>query len=203
MSDFINQFSKHLQSQLNLNDDRTEVISFGLYTFFNTVAGFAAIIIVGYLLGALEQSLTAAVTSAIFRSVSGGAHSVRLRNCTILGAIVSPGIGVICKWVSPRFPDLALLSIVVVVWLLSLISVSKFAPADTPKRPITRPDERIKFRRLSFAFLLIWILAISMAAVMKLSHGLILASTLGLLWQAHSITPGGYRLVKRFDQLLS
>jgi len=204
MSNFINQFSKHLQSELNLNEERTEVVIFGLYTFFSTVAGFAAVIVIGYLIGELKLSLTAATTISIFRSVSGGAHSKQLRNCTILGAMVSPGIAIICKLVSPMLTVLVLSIIIAVVWLFSLRSVFEFAPADTPKRPITRPDERKKFRRLSFAFLIIWIIAVLMVLVLKpYLNGFILASTLGLLWQVYSITPDGYRLVNRFDKFLS
>ena len=204
MSNFIDQFSKHLQNELNLNNERTEVISFGLYTLFTAVSGFVAVIVVGYIVGAVKLSLTAAVTSAIFRAISGGAHSARLRNCTILGAIVSPGIALVSRWVSPWMPDLLLFFLVAVTWLLSLASVYKFAPADTPKRPITRPEERKKFRRLSFAFLFIWIIGLTITAVMKLySCDFILASTLGLLWQANSITPKGYRFVERFDKLLN
>lgn len=203
MSNFIDQFSKHLQSELNLNDDRKEVVIFGLHTFFSTVTGFAAIIVVGYFIGALRLSLTAAVTTSIFRAVSGGAHCERLRNCTILRAIVSPGIAVTSRWVSPLLPDFALFLIIAAAWLLSIGSAIKYAPADTPKRPIARPEERLKFRRLSFTFLFIWIIAIMIVTTMKIySHDFALASTLGLLWQAHSITPKGYRLVERFDNLL-
>lgn len=203
MGDFINRFSEHVQKELNLNDDRRDVLVFGLTTLISTIGSYAAIIAVGLLAGAVKLALIAAVTSTLFRVVSGGAHSRCMRNCIILGAIVSPGIAVISKWAGPGMPVSTLYLLVAVTWLFSLAAILRYAPADTPNRPIVKPEERRKFRGMSLTVLAVWGITAINAVMFKLTTGeMILASALGLLWQTHSITPHGYRLVEKFDQLI-
>lgn len=205
MENTIERFSRYLQQELGINDDRREAVAYGLHFFFSTVFGFAAIAIVGWALGVFSLAMTAAITTSFLRVVSGGAHSRRLRNCVLLGAIVSPGIGLVSKFSYQSIGLTFLYVLVIAIWLYGLRNIYKYAPADTPNKPITSETARRRYRRLSFALMSVWLTLVGGNLVTggdMLPGDMILASALGLLWQVFSLSPQGYKTLEGIDQLL-
>lgn len=205
MERLINDISNVLEQELGLTEDSKEVAVYGLYVFFSTLVGIMAIIIVGWLLGVLGLSLVAVITASGLRVLSGGAHSHNLRNCTLLGAIMAPGIALVAKHFHGHIlPQVMFLS-VIIAGLAVFWSVIRYAPADTPNKPIISESFKSRLRKLSLLYALLWLLV--MAVLMQgvwiaPKYDIVLASTLGILWQAFSLTPCGYQLVAMVDKWL-
>lgn len=200
----IDQITGYLKKNLNLNDSDAAVVRYSLQTLFTSLVNIIAIISVSWLLGVLNYALYAAIAAAGLRVVSGGAHAAKLFNCSLLGAVVSPGIGLFVKYVWPALPGLLLPVTVMVTFAAALLVIWFYAPADTPAKPITRPEQRRNLRILSFVYIFLWAgtsFVILIRSVPLAESGL-LAATLGILWQVFSITPAGYKLLKKIEVLL-
>lgn len=203
MEKVIDRFSKYLQKELSLNEDQREVVAFGFYMVVSFVFGYAAIAIVGWLLNVFWLAIAVAATGSVLRVVSGGAHSETMLNCTLFGAIVSPGLALIASFIYPFLSGPSLYLLVVAFWAFSLWGVLKYAPADTPQKPITGPAERRRYRTRSLGVLVTWVLVLGSGLIFgKVSGDIFLASTLGLSWQVFSLMPAGYWIAKRFDALI-
>lgn len=203
MEKVIDRFSKYLQKELSLNEDQREVVAFGLYMVVSFILGYAAIAIVGWLLNVFWLAIAVAATGSVLRVVSGGAHSETMLNCTLFGAIVSPGLALIASFIYPFLSGLSLYLLVAVFWSFSIWGVLKYAPADTPQKPITGSVERRRYRNRSLGVLAAWVFVLGGGVFYgKVSDDILLASTLGLSWQGFSLMPAGYWIVKRFDGLI-
>ncbi len=193
-----------MQEELNLTEDKKQVVEYGLAIFFSSLMGYSAIIIVSAFFGVVKLALIATITTAGLRVLSGGAHSHNAVNCSLLGAVLSPTIALFSKYCTQYFSFPVLIGLVVTVWLFAMWSVNKYAPADTPNKPITDARTKQKLRGLSMTYLICWLILalLSAFAVLKVEAVMLLSSTLGLAWQGFSLTPLGYKLVAWIDALL-
>jgi accessory gene regulator B len=205
MDRLINNLSGILQQELELTEDSREIAAYGLYMLFSTVIGFISIVVVGFMLGVLKLAVVGVLTASGLRVLSGGAHSANLRNCTLMGAIISPGIAVLAKKFGPQIPLSGMYGLVIAAGLFALWGIFTYAPADTPNKPIISELFKQRLRRMSFIYLLIWFCLIAAnigGLLFSPAHDVVLASTLGIIWQVYSITPSGYKLVASIDNLL-
>lgn len=202
--EIVDKMTFYLQRELKLNNADASVVKYGLEVLWSSVVGIIAIIVVSWFLGVLKYALFAVLAASSLRILSGGAHSARLFNCTLLGVIVSPGIGLLTKYIWPLMPFQVLPMLFILTLFMSFSMVWKYAPADTPNKPITKPQQRKKLRILSFTHLSIWsiITILTLYGKVNISSDIIFALTLGIIWQSFSITPLGYMMVKAFDNIL-
>jgi accessory gene regulator B len=123
-------------------------------------------------------------------------------NCAIFSMIVANALGVLTKMVVPTKE--IILSAIVFVFLFGLWSISKYAPADTPQKPITSIEKIKKLKVRSLIILLVWcFFNVGYYLLFDKVHGLMLASSLGILCQCFSITKVGYKLWQQSDVLLN
>lgn len=200
----IEKMGSYLQAELNLSDNDTAVVKYALHVLFSSVVSLIAIIAVAWALGVLKYALPAAFVAAGLRLLSGGAHSAKLLNCSLMGAVISPGIGLFAKYAWSVLPQQFLPACIGVTFICTLTSVWLYAPADTPNKPITKPRQKRNLRVLSFLYLIIWFIWIFAAlnSVIQIPQPVLLATSLGILWQAFSLAPAGYRFVKTVDNLM-
>lgn len=184
-----------LKSELNLSEDKLEIVTFGYRLFMYSFLGYSIIILVALLFGTLGATLTAAITASIFRIFSGGAHASTQKRCTIIGAIIFNLIGLtatIC------YNNISLHLIDLLFWITAIVALVTFllyAPADTPGKPINTKVQRDKLKKISILLLLIWIILSKFVfkGVTNTYKLYFLSSTLGLAWQSVSLWPITYR----------
>lgn len=201
----INDIAVLLERELDLTGESKEIAVYGLYIFFSTCAGIISIAVTGWLLGVLGLSLVVVLTASGLRVMSGGAHSQCLRNCTLLGVILAPAMALGAKHIHGYLIPPAMLALVMAVGFISIWSIYRYAPADTPNKPIISESFKARLRRLSLLYTLAWSLLMTiMVSGLWIAprYDIVLASTLGILWQSFSLTPMGYKLVAAVDALL-
>lgn len=89
-----------------------------------------------------------------------------------------------------------LIAVTIITGLYVLI---RYAPKDTPNKPITEPQEIRKFKRLSIVYLSVWLIAVAVLTVFKLNL-YALALCFGVLLELFAITPTGHKF---FDMINS
>jgi len=189
---------------LRLDVKETEMVRFGLEIFLDAVVSAGFIIGVAWWLGIMPYMLTAWVTTVILRLLSGGAHSSTLFRCLTLGTIILAGIGKAASMIGVLVSQQLLLFVVTISVAVGFYAVHKWAPADTPAKPIVSAVKRARYKRLSFMGIGIWAAVIILLILCEwtpLVSALTLASIGGFLWQIFSITPAGYKFVAITESL--
>ncbi len=190
-----------LSKVLSRGRDEAEVYSFSLKILLGFAVGLAILLAMAWPLGVLRLALSAALTGGVLRLFSGGAHSESPLGCAVTGGVMACLIGLTARWVSLTYPpsSLFLAAYLVVPWVL--IACAIYAPATVPQKPIPDHQKR-RLGILSLATVSIWTLSLVFFTGM-LKPETWFSSTLGLAWQAFSLTPLGFRFGLAADSILS
>lgn len=204
MQRIIDKFANCLQSELNLDDEKRDAVAYGAYWLLDILLSYGSIIVAGIIFGVLKPALAVTITSSALRVVSGGAHCGSVRNCVMLSIAISIGFGSLARPIAEILPNQLIPISALLVWGPGLIAVKKFSPADTPNKPIVKEAQRRCLQNLSTIFMVGWMICYMVFLIINLvSYEILIASTLGLLWQLFSITPKGYRFTNNIDKLLT
>ncbi|WP_432662377.1 accessory gene regulator B family protein [Wukongibacter baidiensis] len=193
----INYFEKNTE----IDENQEAILRFAIEVVISFVVSLGLVLLVALPLGVFLNVLIIILTTSILRSFSGGAHSETMFGCALYGAIIMNGFGLVTKYTQPSKGVLSIF--ILFVFLFSTWSIYKYAPADTPGKPITTKVKRQKLRRLSFATLFIWcILCLLWYTGLMKNLTIIYASAFGVLWQSFSLTDWGYSLLHHVDRIL-
>lgn len=201
--------ARYLAGEMGLNAKDTETIRFGVEYYMGFFVNLGLVIAIAFGLGIIPYVLAALFSSVLLRFVSGGAHCSTFLRCLLLGTVVIVGIGQLASVVGMLVPQALLYVLVVFSVVTGFYSVDKWAPCDTPAKPIVSPLQRAKYKRLSFIFIALWATTISLFLILSgkdnapFISALIIASIGGFWWQILSITPFGYRLVTTMEMLFN
>jgi accessory gene regulator B len=201
MERLINRSAGYLAQELNLTGDQEIVLAYAMRIFLSSITGIIVIILLAMAAGVLPYTLAAAVTAAVLRMFSGGAHAGSPLNCTVIAGVIFTALGLAGRHTFASLENY-LPVLAPAVWLMSILVILKYAPADTPAKPITTKMQRGKLRFISLTLVFVWGLPVffSLAGTLEIKENLIYASTLGLLWQTFSLTPYGYTLSSLLDK---
>ena len=174
-----------------IDDERAEVINYGIHLIFGEIPKFFILFLVAYLLGIFWYTVLALFALLPYRACSGGFHLK-----THIGCIV----GTITFYCGNAFLSNSLVleplalkySIIAVVWVISIITITLYAPADTENFPILRKKERKQKRYLSYVFATVGLVIAIFVTDSTISNVLIL----GTLLQSLSITRIAYKLTR-------
>ncbi|WP_432406598.1 accessory gene regulator ArgB-like protein [Wukongibacter sp. M2B1] len=191
----------YFKKNTEIDNNQEAILRFAIEVVISFVVSLGLALLVALLLGIFPNVLIIILTTSILRSFSGGSHSETMLGCSLYGTIIMNGFGLLTKYTQP---SKGLLSIIVLLILMfSTWSFYKYAPADTPGKPINTKVKRQKLRKFSFATLFIWctLCLLWYTGLMK-SLTIIYASSLGVLWQSFSLTDWGYALLHHMDRAL-
>ena len=134
-----------------IDDERAEIIMYGLQNIIGELPKGIIILIIAYLLGIFELTLISILIIAPYRCVSGGVHMKTHIGCIIYTLILYSGSALIGKYVV--LSKIAKYVIASIVWIFCMIMIRLYAPADTENVPILRKQERKQKQIFSYIIL--------------------------------------------------
>lgn len=187
--------TQKITNELDYNEDKKEIIAYGIETVLLTIIGWFLLIFFGYALNALIPIVVAALFGGVLRKLSGGAHFNSPLICLTFGTAVYCSIGVIAKkLVNYNLIDKYFL---ISCLLVSFLLVAFLAPVDSERKPIHSRSFKTKLKVLSMIFVIISLLIITLSDYILLNISVVL----GVLYQSITLLPvlnqkkgGGYRL---------
>ncbi len=195
----LQSFTTYLGDQLDLTADQREAALYGLKVLTVSPTTFLFICLVAWPLGCLWTTIVASFTAVALRHYSHGAHNNSPLTCTIKSMVVYPALGKIALIAAPYLTWPGLLLLFGLGFLLTLPVVWLCAPADSPAKPVTDPQDR-RWLRLASIIAVCFLVAVQVLLTLWLQNGtLALAVGLGLWWQAFTLTGSGHRFVTLFD----
>lgn len=171
-----------------IDDERAEVINYGLQLIIGEIPKIFITFLVAFLLGVLEWSILAVLIIMPYRTFSGGVHLHTHIGCIISTTLMYCGTAVIAKYLI--LANIAKYILVALVWIFGIIMIRLYAPADTENVPILRKKERKQKQILSY---IVFTIGLTIALIIKnntISNILIF----GYLIQTLTITRLVYKL---------
>lgn len=174
-----------------IDDERAEVINYGLQLVLGEIPKIFLIFIISYILGVFKLTLLSFLFILPYKSVSGGTHLHSHLGCIIATSIFYIGNAVISQYLIWE-SNLVKYITVFLIWGFSMLMIKKYAPADTQDVPILRKKERKIKQILSYVIMTV---TLTLGLVIKnntISNLLIV----GTFLQTITITKFMYKLTK-------
>lgn len=189
----IDKFCDYLTTKIrkenpDIDDEREEVINYGIHLLVGEIPKFFIIMGVAFILGVLDLTILAYFLVLPFRGASGGFHLKTHIGCIIGSIVFFCGIGLLGKYLI--FEKTLKYIIAFLIWVFGMIMVKLYAPADTENVPIISKKERKKKRILSYITLTLSII-IGLFIKNEVISNIIIY---GMLFQSISITRLAYNL---------
>ena len=192
----IDKFCEYLVQKMkkkmpDINEEQAEIILYGLQLIIGEVPKVFLMFAIGILLGLWWQTLLAFFLLLPYRICSGGFHLKTHLGCFICTNLFYCGNAIVSTiWSFPT--EVSKYIVIGLVYLLGIIMVSIYAPADTINLPILTKKERKTKKILSYVFLTINVIAAIIVPNNIISNILIL----GTFIQTISITRVAYKITK-------
>lgn len=171
-----------------IDDERAEIIDYGIHLVIGEIPKFFIIMGIAYLLGILKLTLLTYILIMPYRGVSGGFHLKTHIGCIIGTTVFYSGIVMLSKYLI--LGGLLKYIVTFIIWIFGIIMVTLYAPADTENQPIISRKERKKKKILSYLTLTLSIIVAMFIKDVVISNILIY----GVLFQSISITRLAYKI---------
>lgn len=174
-----------------INDERAQIIKYGLQLMIGEIPKFILLIAMAIISKIGWLVIFAYITMLPYKIVAGGFHLKTHIGCTIGTFIVYFGNVLISKNLILQ-PAYLKYIIAGLIWGISLIMISLYAPADTVNAPILRKKERKLKKILSYIFATITLLVAMLIKDNTLSNILLI----NVLVESISISRLAYKITK-------
>lgn len=180
----------------DIDDERAEIINYGLQNIIGELPKIFPIMFVAYLLGIFKLTMIACAVILIYRIFSGGFHLSTHLGCIICSISFLCGTVFLSKYLVISNYYLKII-IYLIIWLINMVIIKLYAPADTENVPIIDKKQRRKQQIESYIVMSLIILSaiflIKDSVIQNIFvYGTFLQS-LGMTRIAYKITNNKYR----------
>ena len=172
-----------------INDERAEVINYGLQLVIGEIPKTFVIIAIAYFLGVLKLTILALLFIMPYKTFSGGVHLKTHIGCIVATSIFYIGNAILSKYIILTPVYLKYITIAL-IWFFSMIMIKLYAPADTEDVPVLRKRDRDLKRKLSYITMTITLFVSLIIKEQVISNLLMF----GTLLQTLSITRFVYKI---------
>lgn len=167
------------------DNDRLEIIEYGLEGLYLTITKIILIICLSILLGIFKKTLLLILFYNIIRFSAFGLHAKKSSHCLVMSTTLFIGGVYICDYIPFSLLIKSLISII------CILLISKYAPADTEKRPLINKKKRKKYKILSILTSMIFAIMIVIYNEYSISNYLLF----GMFSATLMVLPISYKLL--------
>lgn len=164
-----------------VDDERAEIINYGLQLIIGEIPKTFVLLIVAYLCGVLKLSIIALLAIMPYRATSGGVHLKTHIGCIVGTSLFYVGSSLLSKYIvlEPLYIKYILIAI---TWIFSMVMIRLYAPADTENVPILRKKERTLKRNFSYITMSLTLIASMLIKDTVISNLLIFLTIFQTIW---------------------
>lgn len=145
--------NKIRQEMPDVDDERAEVINYGLQILLGEVPKFFIMLMIAYLLGVFKLSLITFVILIPYRGASGGFHLKTHIGCIVSTCAFYCGVAILAKNII--LMDNIKYVFILMTFMFGISMIKLYAPADTEDVPILSKTVRRQKQILSYIFLIV------------------------------------------------
>ena len=173
-----------------IDDDRAEVINYGLQNIVGEIPKIFLLFIISYILGMLKEVLFLFIVLTPYRGASGGFHLKTHLGCIVGTTAFYCGIVFLSQHVILQ--DITKYVFIGISWVFGMVMIKLYAPADTENVPILSKKDRKKKQMIAYITYSIGLLVALLVQDQVISNILLFGNIL----QTLTITKLAYRLTK-------
>lgn len=198
-------FANYLMYQLKENHEKRRVYYYGFQIFIGSIVKAVIMISVSALLGILMPALIILFVFGTLRVLAGGFHMDTYGKCIATSTILFVATGLIAQYTYKQWATIYIIALLILTVITTLPVIYKWAPRDTPNKPITSFEEIKKYKKLSFIYIIVWVLLNSTIILIEQIKGykyldmVVISSCFGVLLEIMTVTPAGYGLFERIS----
>ncbi len=170
----------------DIDDIKLEEIRYGLEAIYLTVTKLVVIFLLAYLLGITKYVIWLLIFYNLIRINAFGLHASKSIYCLISSLSMFIGGVYVCNYLTIPF------IIKIIISILCIICLFKYAPADTEKRPIINKKKRKRYKILSTITGIIYLVLIIILKDNLISNYILI----GMISSVLMIHPFVYRIFK-------
>lgn len=193
---FINKWSyglaNYMAEQLGHNHEKRHVYYYGFQIIIGGIVKFLVLLLATLITGIFLSTFTTLLFFGALRVPGGGYHMGSYVRCMVASSLMFMLSGFIVEYTCSLWSQGMLAALAAAVFLTALLVAWKWAPADTPYKPINKPGQIRALKSISVIVVFLWAGAEAILIVKGLSFAS-LAGSLGILTAAFIISPAGYR----------
>jgi accessory gene regulator B len=184
--------AKKLAIAMNENHQKKSVYYYGFQIVIGAAVKGVLLITIASLLGILIPTLLITVAFASLRMIAGGYHMDTYGKCILVSLGLFIVSGLIAEYTNSYWNSVHVIILITAAFILGLYVLLRYAPKDTPNKPITNPKEIKKFKTLSIVYLFVW-LGITLALVVFSFKIFAMSICFGMLLELFAISPTGHK----------
>ena len=181
---FINSSLSFIMKYQECDDLKIKKLKYGLEGIYSLIVKLTVVLIIAILTQTIKTTLLFLIFYAVIRTFSFGWHATSNIACCITTILIYNIIPLLIKNIN--IPN----NIGYIILGISFISVLIWAPADTPKRPLIRKEQRLKTKILSTIVTIIYFIIYIFTNYSLIKNTLLYA----LIIQTICINPLTYKL---------
>ena len=159
-----------------IDDERAEVINYGLQLMIGEIPKTLIILLIAYVLGVFKLSLLVLLIVTPYRAVSGGAHFTTHITCILATSLFYVGNALISQYLVLEKSVQYILTII--TFIFGIYAITRYAPADTVAVPILRKKERKIKKILSYIIMSFMLISSLLIKNIVVSNILLIAAFL-------------------------
>ncbi len=190
--------AKYLAEQLEQDHTKRSVYYYGFQLVIGSLVKGSIMVVAALILGSFSTAMTLMLTFILFRILAGGYHMDTYGKCLGASMLLFLIPAVLTQYTYKLWPAELAYIFAALTFVTSLPVILKWAPADTPNKPITKPSQIRRLKTSSALFLVLWLLVTNVL----IFNGLIkfaVASSFGILIETFTVTPAGYQFFDRIS----
>lgn len=172
----------------DVDDERAEVINYGLQILLGEVPKFFIMLMIAYLLGVLKLSFITFMILLPYRGASGGFHLKTHIGCIVSTCLFYCGIAILAENII--LGDSIKYIVILATFIFGILMIKLYAPADTEAAPILSKKVRRQKQILSYICLTIGLIIAAIINNNIISNIIIF----GYILQTCMITRAAYRI---------
>ncbi len=186
-----------LAQQLNENHQKRHIFYYGFQMIIGELVKTVILVIVSLLLGTFVPTLVVLLTFGLLRLAAGGYHMDTYGKCMVTSIGLFVAAGAIAQYTHQFWNPYVIFAFLALSFVVGLPVLIKWAPGDTPNKPITRPEQIRRLKNISIIYTFVWII-ISLILFYFGHYKFVIATTFGYILEVFTVSPAGYRF---FDMI--
>ena len=172
----------------DIDDEKAEIINYGLQNIIGEIPKIFLVIIISYFLGIFKETLITIALLIPYKCSSGGLHLKTHIGCIIATTMFYCGLPMLAKYVI--LDKIVKYILIGILWIFGMIMIKLYAPADTENVPILTKKERKTKQILSYITFLVGLIIALIINYNIISNIIIF----GYFLQTFMITKFAYKL---------
>ena len=165
-------------------EEKLEEIEYGLDAIYLNIPKTLIIFGLAIILGIFKDMILLLTFYGILRTFAFGMHASKSWHCLVISTVMFIGGGLVCKYISIPY------YVKIIISIISLLCIIKYAPADTHKRPLINAKRRKLYKIVSSITALIYVVLI----IIFVNKDISIYLTMGILEAVLMIHPITYKV---------